>query len=140
MYSIKTEFEILNKEIFPWEVVSRKGYGYEPENPIMVYSVQAIYNFIAKLTPTSNDLEMFLFKDRNKVESIYLDEFEGPVDHFEIVFREFTKKSAIFRIYDLFFCAYPRKGEIYSKVDIAMSMLAENDDNTTLPEGFALRK
>ncbi len=51
MKSIKEKFLNLNKDVCPYEIVSRKGYGYEVDDPIRVKSVFGEYSLINVLAP-----------------------------------------------------------------------------------------
>ena len=86
MQSIKEKFLNLNKEVCHYEIVSRKGYGYEADDPIRLKSVFGEYSLINVLAPENKSETSFCLKEINRLETTFSKKLNSTIDHFELLF------------------------------------------------------
>lgn len=139
MKSIKEKFLNLNKDACPYEIVSRKGYGYEVDNPIRVKSVFGEYSLINALAPENKSETSFCLKEINKLETTFSKKLNSTIDHYELLFIEIENGIRIYRIYDLYFCAYKENNQTYSKVEQILFSMEESFNDVKLSEGFRFK-
>ena len=139
MQSIKEKFLNLNKEVCHYEIVSRKGYGYEVDNPIRVKSVFGEYTLINVLAPENKSETAFCLKEINRLETTFSEKLNSTIDHLELLFLELENEIRVYKIYDLYFCAYKENNQTYSKVEQILCSMGEFLNDVKLPEGFRFK-
>ena len=139
MKSIKEKFLNLNKDVCPYEIVSRKGYGYEVDDPIRVKSVFGEYSLINVLAPENKSETSFCLKEINRLETTFSEKLNSTIDHFELLFIEIENGIRVYKIYDLYFCAYKENNQTYSKVEQILCSMGEFLNDEKLPEGFIFK-
>ena len=94
----------LNNKKIKYEYVSKKGYGFELDNPIQVAKVNDIY-WLLKNIYLKNSCGKIIDYDRRSMKSSF---YRGLVDNFEVLFEIKNGSELEYILYDLFFCAYPK--------------------------------
>ena len=94
----------LNNKKIKYEYVSKKGYGFELDNPIQVAKVNDIY-WLLKNIYLKNSCGKIIDYDRRSMKSSL---YRGLVDNFEVLFEIKNGSELEYKLYDLFFCAYPK--------------------------------
>ena len=139
MQSIKEKFLNLNKEVCHYEIVSRKGYGYEVDDPIRLKSVFGEYSLINVLAPENKSETAFCLKEINRLETTFSEKLNSTIDHFELLSLELENEIRVYKIYDLYFCAYKENNQTYSKVEQILCSMGEFLNDVKLPEGFRFK-
>lgn len=139
MQSIKEKFLNLNKEVCHYEIVSRKGYGYEVDDPIRIKSVFGEYSLINVLAPENKSETAFCLKEINRLETTFSEKLNSTIDHLELLFLELENEIRVYKIYDLYFCAYKENNQTYSKVEQILCSMGEFLNDVKLPEGFRFK-
>lgn len=133
--------EKLNPKVCRFKIMNKKGYGFEENKPIMVKSVAAEYEIIQRLHLKGYCLNRCYLKDVER-ESIIIDGFSGPVDHFEVMFDVFGIRGVTGKMYDIYFCAYPPSGEKeYTKEEKIKEYqkIVSNNMDIPIPKDFATK-
>ena len=139
MQSIKEKFLNLNKEVCHYEIVSRKGYGYEVDDPIRLKSVFGEYSLINVLAPENKSETAFCLKEINRLETTFSEKLNSTIVHLELLFLELENEIRVYKIYDLYFCAYKENNQTYSKVEQILCSMGEFLNDVKLPEGFRFK-
>lgn len=126
----KTQKEFFGED---YEIVEKNRYGFEVDKPIIVPIVQEMY-YILKNLRLKNEGGEIIDYDREPLKS---NEFTGPVDHFEVLFRYVKDRKFCFKIYDLYFCAYPKTND--NGKDFILEYFS-GKKGIEIPDEFELRR
>jgi hypothetical protein len=139
MESIREKLSWLNPEICPYEIMDKKGYGFEETKPIMVKSVSAEYELIQRLHLIGYRLNNCILKDISR-EPIEVDGY-GIVDHFELLFNVYDEQGMKSKLYDVYFSCYDSENKPYSKTDkiIDYFNIVNCCADFPLPEDFTIK-
>ena len=117
------------------QIEVRSGYGFEKDNPIVVPIMHAMDDVLCGLQVKGTRggvIDYDRASERSK-------NFQGPVDHFEVLYRYVSAGSFRFKIYDIYFCCYPRVGEKRDFVQFCLGFSADIKE-IELPKEFEWRR
>ena len=78
-------------------------------------------------------------KEINRLETNFSEKLNSTIEHYELLFIKIENGIRVYKIYDLYFCAYKENNQKYSKVDQILSSMGEPFNEVKLPEGFRFK-
>ena len=97
-----------------FEKIKKEGYGYCIENPIKVFNVIGLHNYLANLRHKEGDLQQY-----TRVGSHYDQNSGHMVDQYAI-FVSIDKSQNFYYVYDIFIDIYNGKDDTSSPEDFSL--------------------